>query len=76
MRHQSRLHHCHNIDNLREAARKRLPRFVYDYLEGGADDEFTLTRRTLGRSEFGDKTGAGYPMKRVHAVGPQTVIAC
>ena len=48
MRHQSRLHHCHNIDNLREAARKRLPRFVYDYLEGGADDEFTLTPERLG----------------------------
>ena len=41
---RSRLNHCHNIDDLREAARKRLPRFIFDYLEGGADDEFTLNR--------------------------------
>ena len=41
---QIRLNNCHNIDDLRELARKRLPRFVFDYLEGGADDEFTLSR--------------------------------
>ncbi len=29
---RSRLNHCHNIDDLREAARKRLPRFIFDYL--------------------------------------------
>ena len=44
MSRQSRLSNCHNIDDLREVARKRLPRFVYDYLEGGADDEFTRSR--------------------------------
>ena len=47
----SRLSHCHNIDDLRELARKRLPRFVFDYLEGGADDEFTLARN---RSVFAE----------------------
>ena len=41
---KSRLNNCHNIEDLRAVARKRLPRFVYDYLEGGADDEFTLSR--------------------------------
>ena len=49
---QSRLNNCHNIDDLRELARKRLPRFIYDYLEGGADDEFTLSRNRSVFSEF------------------------
>jgi isopentenyl diphosphate isomerase/L-lactate dehydrogenase-like FMN-dependent dehydrogenase len=30
------------IADLREAARKRLPRVVFDYIDGGADDEVTL----------------------------------
>ena len=49
---QSRLSHCYNIEDLREAARKRLPRFVFDYLEGGADDEFTLSRNHSVFSEL------------------------
>lgn len=52
MKHLSRLNLCHNIDDLREMARKRLPRFVYDYLEGGADDEFTLSRNRSVFSEL------------------------
>jgi isopentenyl diphosphate isomerase/L-lactate dehydrogenase-like FMN-dependent dehydrogenase len=31
-----------NIDDLRRLARRRLPRVVFDYLDGGADDEVTL----------------------------------
>jgi L-lactate dehydrogenase (cytochrome) len=31
-----------NIADLRELARRRLPRLVFDYIDGGADDEFTL----------------------------------
>lgn len=31
-----------NIDDLRRVAHRRLPRAVYDYLEGGADDEITM----------------------------------
>jgi len=31
-----------NIGDLREAARKRLPRVVFDYIDGGADDEWTM----------------------------------
>jgi isopentenyl diphosphate isomerase/L-lactate dehydrogenase-like FMN-dependent dehydrogenase len=30
---------AHNIDDLRHAAKRRLPRVVFDYLEGGAEDE-------------------------------------
>jgi L-lactate dehydrogenase (cytochrome) len=31
-----------NIDDLRRAARRRLPRAVFDYIDGGADGEVTL----------------------------------
>src|ERR687892_1308004 len=31
-----------NIDDLRRAARRRLPRVVFDYIDGGAEDESTL----------------------------------
>lgn len=31
-----------NIEDLRRLAQKRLPRVVFDYLEGGAEDEVTL----------------------------------
>lgn len=33
-----------NIAELREMARRRLPNFSFEYVEGGADDEFTLQR--------------------------------
>jgi (S)-mandelate dehydrogenase len=40
-----------NIDDLRELARRRVPRFVFEYLDGGAEDEATLrgNREALGR---------------------------
>jgi L-lactate dehydrogenase (cytochrome) len=31
-----------NIGDLRRAARRRLPRVVFDYIDGGAEDEWTL----------------------------------
>lgn len=31
-----------NVADLRERARRRLPRMVFDYLDGGAEDEWTL----------------------------------
>jgi L-lactate dehydrogenase (cytochrome) len=31
-----------NIDDFRKAARKRLPRALFDYIDGGSDDERTL----------------------------------
>src|SRR5688572_15845972 len=31
-----------NIDDLRQTARRRLPRVVYDYLEGGSEDHVTV----------------------------------
>jgi isopentenyl diphosphate isomerase/L-lactate dehydrogenase-like FMN-dependent dehydrogenase len=34
--------HVVNIEDLRRAAKRRLPRVVFDYIDGGADDEITL----------------------------------
>ena len=39
-----RLDRCFNIDQLRKRAERRLPRPIYDFLEGGADDEWTAGR--------------------------------
>ena len=38
-----RLNSCVNIDDLRRLAQRRLPAVVFDYIEGGADEEVTLT---------------------------------
>ncbi len=38
----SALDRVNNIGDLRMLARKRLPRMVFDYIDGGADDEVTL----------------------------------
>ncbi|MBO9513172.1 MAG: alpha-hydroxy-acid oxidizing protein [Variovorax sp.] len=37
-----RLRHAHSIEDLRELARRRLPRGVFDFFDGGAEDEVTL----------------------------------
>ena len=34
--------HVLNIEDLRRAAKRRLPRVVFDYIDGGAEDELTL----------------------------------
>ncbi len=37
---------CHNVADFRRIARRRLPLPIWHYLEGGADDEWTLHRNT------------------------------
>ncbi len=32
---------AYNIEDIRGLAQRRLPRFIFDYLDGGADDEYT-----------------------------------
>jgi len=39
-----RLRRCHQIRDLREVSRNRTPRPVFDYVEGGADEELSLQR--------------------------------
>jgi L-lactate dehydrogenase (cytochrome) len=36
------LRRCHDLEDLRRAARRRLPAPVFGYVDGGADDELTL----------------------------------
>lgn len=47
-----------NIDELREITRSRLPRFVFDYLEGGAEDELSIAenRASFERLRFRPRT--------------------
>ena len=40
------LEKCHRQSDLRKAAKKRLPSPMFNYLDGGADDEWTLQRNT------------------------------
>jgi L-lactate dehydrogenase (cytochrome) len=39
-----RLRQCHNFHDYRELARRRLPGPIFNYIDGGADDETTLRR--------------------------------
>ena len=41
-----RLQRSASVDDLREIARKRLPGGVFDYIDGGAEDEVALDRNT------------------------------
>ena len=47
-----------NIEDLRGIARRRLPRFVFDYVDGGAEDERTLAgnRDSFARLRFRPRT--------------------
>jgi L-lactate dehydrogenase (cytochrome) len=41
-----------NIADLRERARRRLPGLVFDYIDGGAEDEVTMARNCAAFSEL------------------------
>jgi L-lactate dehydrogenase (cytochrome) len=41
-----RLRDCHNFHDFRELARRRLPGPIFNYIDGGADDEATLRQNT------------------------------
>ena len=41
-----RFRDCHNFNDFRELARRRLPGPIFDYIAGGADDEATLRQNT------------------------------
>ena len=47
-----------NIEDLRSIARRRLPDFVFTYVDGGAEDEITLreNRQAFGRLRFRPRT--------------------
>ena len=41
-----RLKHCHNYQDFRTLAKKRLPGPIFNYIDGAADDEVTYRRNT------------------------------
>jgi len=41
-----RINDCHNTEDFRKLARRRLPAPIFHYIDGGADDEVTLRRNT------------------------------
>ena len=66
-----RLARCANVDDLRRAARRRLPRGVFDYIDGGAEDEVSLARNreSFERIEFRPRV-----LRGVDAVDPGTTL--
>ncbi len=52
-----------NIEDLRQLARQRLPRVVFDYLDGGAEDELTLreNRRAFDAVTFRPRHAVALP---------------
>lgn len=40
-----------NVDDYQKAARKKLPRFVRDYVDGGAERELALSRNRRALDE-------------------------
>ena len=40
------LNDCHNFDDFRRLAKKKLPSPIFHYIDGGSDDELTLKRNT------------------------------
>src|SRR5690349_6431338 len=47
-----RLARANNITDLRRIARRRLPRPIFDYIDGGADDEVTLAHNTAAFADY------------------------
>ncbi len=47
-----RLADCNNISDLRDLARRNLPWPIFNYLDGGADDEITLGRNTGAFNDY------------------------
>jgi L-lactate dehydrogenase (cytochrome) len=45
------LEQCHSIADLRSLAQRKLPDPIFNYLDGGADEEFTLRRNTSAFDE-------------------------
>ncbi len=66
-----RLARAANVDDLRRIAKRRLPRGVFDYIDGGAEDERTLVENSAAftRTQFRPRV-----LRNVGTVDPGTVI--
>ncbi|MGI9234874.1 MAG: alpha-hydroxy acid oxidase [Woeseiaceae bacterium] len=47
-----RIHDCNNIMDFRRVAKRKLPAPVFHYLDGGADDEWSLGRNTSAFDDY------------------------
>ncbi|MGI9604017.1 MAG: alpha-hydroxy acid oxidase [Acidimicrobiales bacterium] len=68
-RTQRRLRRVADVDDLRRVARRRLPGGVFDYIDGGAEDELTMDRNraAFDRLEFRPRV-----LRDVSALDPTT----
>jgi isopentenyl diphosphate isomerase/L-lactate dehydrogenase-like FMN-dependent dehydrogenase len=59
-----------NIEDLRRAAKRRLPRVVFDYIDGGAEDEWTLRAncRAFRKVTFRPRCAVAVPSCDLRAV--------
>ena len=46
------LKNCHNIADLRTRAKQKLPAPMFHYIDGGADDEWTMRRNTTAFDDY------------------------
>ena len=46
------LNNCHNFNDFRKLAKKKLPSPIFHYIDGGADDEVTLNRNTSSFNDY------------------------
>src|SRR6516164_3722119 len=62
-RNQSPVSGAVNIDDLRELARRRVPRIVFNYIDGGAEGEWTLreNRRAFDELTFQPRQAVAVP---------------
>ena len=66
-----RLQDCHNFDDFRKLAKKKLPSPIFHYIDGAADDEITYRRNT---SSFNDVDLVPNVLKGVEHVDLSTTI--
>ena len=43
---------CHNFNDFRKLAKKKLPSPIFHYIDGGSDDEITLNRNTSSFNDY------------------------
>jgi len=46
------LTNCHDIGDLRQAAKRRLPKTIFDFLDGGADDEVSMRHNRYSFDQY------------------------
>ena len=66
-----RLARAANVEDLRRIARRRLPRGVFDYIDGGAEDEQAMAANRAG---FTRRTFRPRVLRDVSAVDPSTTL--